>query len=102
MWKKVEGFANKIEEWWQTHNFMGSPSFMLAKRLQPLKNDLKKWNKEVVGNVLARKDFALKLINHWDSVERLRPLSKEGKRSQKIAKDNHSHQAILEKTLRER
>ena len=46
-----------------------------------LKNGLNKWNKEVVDNVSAKKDFALEVINHWDSVERLRTLFEEDRRS---------------------
>ncbi|RVW78657.1 Histone-lysine N-methyltransferase ASHH3 [Vitis vinifera] len=61
-----------------------------------LKSDLRKWNKEVFGNVLARKDSALESINYWDSIERLRPLSKEDKISERNAIDEYNHLAILE------
>ena len=54
---------------------------MLVKKLQALKCNLKKWNKEVLANVSPRKDVALEQLNHWDSLERLRPLSEEDKRS---------------------
>ncbi|RVX19547.1 Transposon TX1 uncharacterized 149 kDa protein [Vitis vinifera] len=37
----------------------GKPSFVLAKKLQALKYDLKRWNKEALGNVTVRKDAAL-------------------------------------------
>ena len=40
--------------------FYGRTSFVLAKKLHALKCDLRKWNKEVLDNVLARKDAALK------------------------------------------
>ncbi|RVX22610.1 hypothetical protein CK203_012546 [Vitis vinifera] len=66
--------------------------------LKALKRDLKKWNKEMFGNVSARKDLALELINYWDSIERLRPLFEEDKISQRNAKDEYSHLAILEET----
>lgn len=98
MWLRVEGFADRIKEWWQTCNFRGSPSFVLAKKLQALKIDLKKWNKEVLGNVSARKDAALEQISYWDNAERLRPLSDEDRRSQRSAKDEYIHLAILEET----
>ncbi|KAL6332076.1 hypothetical protein AAG906_020756 [Vitis piasezkii] len=73
----VEGFAYRIKEWRQTYNLRGSPSFVLAKKLQDLKINLKKWNKEVLGNVSTRKDVALEHISYWDNAERLRPLSDE-------------------------
>ena len=71
---------------------------MLAKKLHALKCDLKKWNKEVLGNVSARKDVPLELLNYWDNIERLRPISEEDRRNQRIAKDEYSNVAILEET----
>ena len=71
---------------------------MLVKKLQALKCNLKKWNKEVLANVSPRKDVALEQLNHWDSLERLRPLSEEDKRSQQTARDKYNHFAILEET----
>ena len=44
---------------------MGSPNLVFAKKLQALKNNLKKWNKEVFGNVLVKK-VALKMISYWE------------------------------------
>ena len=41
----------------------GNLSFVLNKKLQALKIDLKKWNKEVLGNVLVEKDAALEFTN---------------------------------------
>ena len=46
--------------------------------------------------MLARKDASLEQLNYWDSLERLRPLSKEDRRSQRTTKDEFSHCAILE------
>ncbi|KAL6347778.1 hypothetical protein AAG906_026307 [Vitis piasezkii] len=68
MWLRVEGFMDKVKEWWQSYNFRESPSFVIAKKLQALKYDLKMWNKESLGDV----------------------------RSQGIARDKFSHCAILE------
>ncbi|RVW28457.1 hypothetical protein CK203_096162 [Vitis vinifera] len=98
MWLRAEGFIDKFKEWWQSYNFWGKPSFVLAKKLQALKCNLKKWNKEVLGNVSARKDVALEQLNHWDVLERLRPLLEEDRRSQRTARDEYSHFTILEET----
>ena len=46
--------------------------------------------------MLARKDASLEQLNYWDSLERLRPLSEEDRRSQRTTKDEFSHCAILE------
>ncbi|KAL6326865.1 hypothetical protein AAG906_012140 [Vitis piasezkii] len=96
MWLRVEGFMDKMKDWWQSYNYRGKPSLVLAKKLQALKYDLKKWNKETIGNVSVRKDAAWEELNHWDSLERLGSLSEEEKRNQQIARDEFSHCAILE------
>ena len=33
MWLKVEGFVEKVQKWWNGYCFMGSPSFVLAQKL---------------------------------------------------------------------
>ncbi|RVX04974.1 hypothetical protein CK203_019305 [Vitis vinifera] len=96
MWLRLEGFMDKMKDWWQSYNYRGKPSLVLAKKLQALKYDLKKWNKETIGNVSVRKDAAWAELNHWDSLERLGSLSEEEKSNQQIARDEFSHCAILE------
>ena len=81
MWLRVEGFLDKFKEWCQSYNFRGKPSFVLVKKLQALKYDLKIWNKETLGNVLVRKDATLEKLNYWDSLERLGSLSEEDRSS---------------------
>ena len=77
MWLRVEGFMDMFKEWWQSYNFRGEPSFVLAKKLQALKYDLKRWNKEALGNVTVRKDAALEKLDYWDSLERIGSLYEE-------------------------
>ena len=96
MWLRVDSFMDKIKEWWQSYNFRGKPSFVLAKKLQALKYYLKRWNKETLGNVSTRKDAALEKLNYWDSLERFGSLSEEDRSSQRIVRDEFSHCAILE------
>jgi hypothetical protein len=47
MWLKVEGFVDRVRQWWLSYHFRGSPSFILAKKLKALKADLKSWNEQV-------------------------------------------------------
>ena len=61
-----------------------------------MKYDLKMWNKETLGNVSVKKDAALEKLNYRDSLERFGSLSEEDRSSQRIAKDEFSHCAILE------
>ena len=54
MWLKDEGFVERVRSWWESYNVLGAPNFFLANKLKLLKNDLKKWNVEVFGNVEDR------------------------------------------------
>ena len=41
MWLKDKGFVERIRSWWESHQFYGAPSFVLANKLKALKVDLK-------------------------------------------------------------
>ena len=55
----------------------GSNSHCLVEKLKALKRDIRRWNKEVFGNVSARKSEAFSRIQFWDSKESVNPLSFE-------------------------
>jgi exonuclease III len=44
MWLQEEGFVAKVRGWWDSFQFYGSPSFVLAKKLKALKWEIKRWN----------------------------------------------------------
>ena len=80
MWLKVEGFVKRVKHWWEGYNFMGSLSFVLAKKLKPLKEDPKKWNKEDFRDLAFRKKCLLSELlvlmlrkNCWASQIRKNP-----------------------------
>ena len=39
MWLKEEGFIERVQQWWSGYCFVGSPSFILARKLKALKED---------------------------------------------------------------
>ena len=41
---KTEGFVDKIQYWWNWHSYVDTPSFVLAKKLKALKEDIVQWN----------------------------------------------------------
>uniref|UniRef100_A0A2N9J0Z7 Reverse transcriptase domain-containing protein n=1 Tax=Fagus sylvatica TaxID=28930 RepID=A0A2N9J0Z7_FAGSY len=51
MWLKIEGFMERIQNWWSSYSFTGPPSLVLVCKLKALKEDLKKWNHQEFGNV---------------------------------------------------
>jgi hypothetical protein len=79
MWLKEEGFVDKVRVWWGSLTFEGTPSFILAKKLQALKGKIKEWNSEVFGNVGARNRAWAEELKLLDSFEEIRGLSEEEK-----------------------
>ena len=56
---------------------MGSPSFILARKFKALKEDLKKWNKKVFGDLAFRKKCLLSELLGLDAREDLLGPSQE-------------------------
>jgi hypothetical protein len=84
MWLKDEGFVDKVRSWWSSFSFMGSPSFILAKRLRALKGEIKRWNREVFGNVGARNKAWVEELELLDRFEEVRRLFEEEKERRRI------------------
>ncbi|KAG5540926.1 hypothetical protein RHGRI_020977 [Rhododendron griersonianum] len=87
MWLLSEGFTERVGEWWNSYSVMGKPSFVLAKKLKLLKEDLRKWNSEVFGNLKDQKDKVVDEIRRWDLEEQYWPLSEEEKGRRSNAKE---------------
>ena len=67
MWLKVDGFVDKVQQWWDNYHFQGFPSFILANKLKALKFNLRNWNAEEFGNVTLRKNELLAELNVLDA-----------------------------------
>ena len=77
MWLKVEGFVDRVQQWWNGYSFVGFPGFILAQKLKALKEDLKKWNREEFGDLAFRKKNLLIELMGLDAREELLGLSYE-------------------------
>ena len=40
MWLKSDGFVDRVDSWWNCHSFLGTPSYVFAKKLKVLKEDI--------------------------------------------------------------
>ena len=69
MWLKTEGFVDKVQSWWNRHLFVGTPSFVLAKKLKALKEDIVQWNCLEFGNVEWKKKQLLEELKILDAKE---------------------------------
>ena len=77
MWLKDEGFVERVRSWWDSYYFQSAPSFVLANKLKLLKNDLKKWNVEVFGNVEEWGKQLWKDLSKFETIEESRDLMEE-------------------------
>ena len=46
---------DRLQSWWNWHSFVGTPTFMLAKKLKALKEDIVQWNRREFGIVKRQK-----------------------------------------------
>jgi hypothetical protein len=67
MWFKVDGFVEKVHQWWNSYQFQGFSSFIFSSKLKALKSDLRHWNAEEFGNVTLRKNELLAELNVLDA-----------------------------------
>ena len=76
MWMKVKGFVVKVQNWWCSYYFSGSPSSVLAKNLKPSKNDLRIWNKVKFSDVGGKGRISRGSLEDGQLRERVDSLSK--------------------------
>jgi exonuclease III len=96
MWLKSEGFHARVNRWWNSYNYSGSPSYVLVQKLKSLKIDLRRWNKEVFGDVNLRKNELLAQIQDLDLLKETRPLSVEEGVAKDQFKTDYEYVQLLE------
>ena len=73
VWLKVDGFSELMKSFWGEFKVSGSPSFILAKRLNFLRLRLKEWNKEIFGHLDSKMTHLVDKIKSF--VEKQQQLS---------------------------
>ncbi|XP_026438068.1 uncharacterized protein LOC113336633 [Papaver somniferum] len=51
IWLQDDSLRGLMETWWHSFSFTGTPGFILAKKMQALKEKLKVWNRDVFGKI---------------------------------------------------
>ena len=69
IWLKTDGFVDRVDSWWNRHSFSGTPSFVFARKLKALKEDVIQWNRQEFGNVGRRKKELLGALEVLDAKE---------------------------------
>ena len=72
MWLKFEGFVEQVSLWWQFYQFVGDPSYVLARKLKAFKGDLHMWNNEVFGMLVRGKRLFLRKSGSWTDCRKIR------------------------------
>ena len=75
MWLKTDGFVDRVDSWWNCHSLSGTPSYVFAKKLKALKEDIIQWNRQEFGNVGCRKKELLGALELLDAKEGVLGLS---------------------------
>ncbi|WMV51255.1 hypothetical protein MTR67_044640 [Solanum verrucosum] len=50
-WLRTDGFTDRIREWWDSFDYIGTPDYILASKLKALKHKLKEWNRSEQGSL---------------------------------------------------
>ena len=87
MWLQVEGFGDLIKRWWEETRVEGYASYVVAKKLKVIKEEIKKWNREVFGDIKVRKYNLMDSINQLDFKEGSSGLSNEELEKRQADKD---------------
>ncbi|XP_059654845.1 uncharacterized protein LOC132301624 [Cornus florida] len=66
---RADDFQGYVRNWWEGSMIDSFLSYVLARKLRVLKNEIKRWNKEVFGNLEWRKNRAFAEIAHIDRLE---------------------------------
>ncbi|KAF5471988.1 hypothetical protein F2P56_008744, partial [Juglans regia] len=73
----LEGFVDRVKQWWSSYHFQGTPSFILAGKLKALKQDLKLWNRQSFGDIGEQKKTKTREIAEMDRIQESRSLSQD-------------------------
>ncbi|XP_026377780.1 uncharacterized protein LOC113272090 [Papaver somniferum] len=68
-WIKHPYFVKKVETWWTPMTFVGTPDYVLFRKLQNLKFFIKPWSREVFGNVKKDENMLIVKIGSLNSYE---------------------------------
>ena len=69
MWLKMDGFVDRVDSWWNCNSFSGTPSYVFAKKLKGLKEDIIQRNRQEFGNVGCKKKELLGALDLLDAKE---------------------------------
>lgn len=88
-----------VEKWWFYHPLRGWPGYGFMEKLNSLKGELKRWNKEVFGNVGLKKASLLRAIEIIDRKKESIVLSTEEIDRRKFLKESLTETIVQEQRI---
>ncbi|KAG5630156.1 hypothetical protein H5410_001873 [Solanum commersonii] len=74
-WLEVEGFKDKVKDWWSSFPNNGRPSYILANKLKILKKELIQWSRSHMGVWKQRKEEVLHQLRVLETTQEQRMLT---------------------------
>jgi len=96
MWLEFEGFSDLIKEWWGEAQVDGYASYIVATKLKFVKEKLKKWNREMFGDVKTQKYNLLGITNSIDVKEETSGLTSVECQQRRDAKEDWAKLILME------
>lgn len=90
-WLKVPGFKKYVEEKWGGYNVEGWGGYILKEKLKLLREDIKKWSKDSVGDLKAKIEQEKKVMEHFDKLQEERDLEEAEVSCARESKSNLWH-----------
>ena len=96
MWLEFEGFSDLIKEWGGEAQVGGFASYIVATKLKFVKEKLKKWNRDVLGDIKTQKYNLLGIINSLDVKEETSGLTSVEIQQRSDAKEDWAKIILME------
>ncbi|KAM7469396.1 hypothetical protein LguiA_007579 [Lonicera macranthoides] len=69
MWLRNKEFCGKFKEWWESSVHQGWEGYKFMMKLGDVKREVRKWNKEVFGDIRIEKFAILRRIEELDKID---------------------------------
>ncbi|KAK9111902.1 hypothetical protein Scep_019421 [Stephania cephalantha] len=103
IWLQHHDFKRMIRNSWVTHNGDGGPIFRFMGKLMKVKEEIKKWNVEVFGQLGKKKMDIIRELKNLDEMEANNNWSDYHKQMRKDKNSELNHTLMLEnKTTRQK
>lgn len=99
MWLKHPGFVDTIKDWSNSREIFGLPRQIFRLKLKFIHNKLRRWNKNVFGNIEERKIKALESIKKWNEKVMHEGFSNEERSLMMATKDEFSRVVEMEEIM---